>query len=532
VSNSLERHELLLRIAKAANSHLEFNDVLAALAESLRPFYEVRTIAVLIVEGDYYKPYSLYVEGLERVAGESFSEFFSRFADIPSQEVPRCVSMAGSAMEYIRNTGKAYVCPDLVRMQRFPEESRLLRYGIASYVLCPLIVRGRMIGAIHYFDQEPREYAREEVELFCEIAELAATALSNALAYREIDKLREKLQEENLALRENIADISGFEELVGSSAGLKKALAAIEKVAATDSTVLILGETGTGKELIAKAIHRKSRRSSRPMVKVNCAAVPESLIASELFGHERGAFTGAIQRRIGRFEMAHQSTLFLDEIGELPLDTQVTLLRVLQEREFERVGGTQTIHSDVRVIAATNRNLERAIAEGRFREDLFYRLNVFPIEAPPLRERRDDIPLLVEYFAARCGERMGKRILKIDRATMNLLVAYHWPGNVRELQNVIERAVILAEGGLLRVDSSALHISGRPVSAPDTDVLHQRERETIEAALAESRGRVAGPKGAAAQLGIPASTLESKIRALKIDKFKYRSQALAAGGQA
>jgi len=315
--------------------------------------------------------------------------------------------------------------------------------------------------------------------------------------------------------------IPGFEELVGASAGLKRVLAAIEKVAATDSTVLILGETGTGKELVANAIHRRSHRAARPMVKLNCAAIPESLVASELFGHERGAFTGAVERRIGRFEMAHQSSLFLDEVGELPLDTQVALLRVLQEREFERVGGTRSIRSDARLIAATNQDLRQAAQDRRFRTDLFYRLNVFPITVPPLRERREDIPMLVEYLVARCGERIGKKIERIDQGALSLLVEYNWPGNIRELQNVIERGAILAENGTWRVEPSALGI--RSESFPETNVLEQHERELIESALAETKGRIAGRNGAAARLRLPASTLASKIRALQIDKYQYRS---------
>jgi formate hydrogenlyase transcriptional activator len=379
-----------------------------------------------------------------------------------------------------------------------------------------------MLGAIRFIHDHPREYTPDDISLFSEIAEVSAMAAANALAYQEIEMLRQKFQRENLVLKESILESTGFEELVGSSAGLKQVLAEIEKVAATDSTVLILGETGTGKELIAKAIHRKSRRADSPMVTLNCAAIPESLIASELFGHERGAFTGAMQRRIGRFEMANRSTLFLDEVGELPLEMQATLLRVLQEQEFERVGGSQTIRTDARLIAATNRDLSQAAADSRFRSDLYYRLSVFPIHVPALRERRDDIPMLVEYFTARCCERMfNKKIEHIDRETMRALVDYDWPGNIRELQNVIERGVILAENGILRVDPSILGIRGASESLSQSDVLHQRERELIESALAETKGRVAGPKGAAARLRLSASTLESKIRALGIDKHKY-----------
>jgi formate hydrogenlyase transcriptional activator len=520
-SGSIERYQLLLDLAKAANSHLDFSDVLAAVGSHLSPIHEVRFVAVLIVEGDEYLPYSLYVSNQARVAGETFGEVLARFADVPAKDVPDRIPMTDTVMEHVRRTGRAYVSEDLANTLRFAEEPRLLSYGIRSYVLCPLLVRDRMIGAIHFIREAPHDYSPDEISLFSEIAELAAIALSNALAYSEIDTLRYQLQAENVVLRDNIAEIAGFEELIGSSAGLKRVLASIEKVAATDSTVLILGETGTGKELIARAIHQRSRRARRPLVKVNCAAIPVSLVASELFGHERGAFTGATDRRIGRFEMANQSTLFLDEVGELPLETQVALLRVLQEREFERVGGSQTIHSDVRLIAATNRDLHQAIEAGSFRTDLYYRLNVFPIEVPPLRERREDIPMLVEYFAARCGERIGKRIERIHKETMSFLVEYDWPGNIRELQNVIERGVILTENGTMRLERSVFGIRNEAV--PETNILDRQERDLIQSALVETKGRIAGRNGAAARLGLPPSTLESKIRALKIDKHRYRS---------
>jgi transcriptional regulator with GAF, ATPase, and Fis domain len=299
----------------------------------------------------------------------------------------------------------------------------------------------------------------------------------------------------------------------------------LSKVAPTDSTVLITGETGTGKELVAWAIHKRSPRASRAFVSVNCAAIPASLIASELFGHEKGAFTGAVQRRQGRFELADGGAIFLDEVGELPAETQIMLLRVLQERELERVGGSGPIRVNVRVIAATNRDLQAAIADGTFREDLFYRLNVFPLDVPPLRERRTDIPLLVEYFIHRYAKRMGKRIRSLSKDTATVLQAYDWPGNIRELQNVIERAVIVADSDTLSIDKRWL--SGRhprlPVlaSAP-TGTLATHEKDAIEAALTESKGRVAGPFGAAARLGVPSSTLESKIKALKIDKRRFK----------
>jgi len=338
-------------------------------------------------------------------------------------------------------------------------------------------------------------------------------------------RAEERLHQENVALREEIDKASMFEEIVGTSPALKSVLSRISKVAPSDSTVLITGETGTGKELVARAIHRRSGRASRAFVSVNCAAIPRDLIASELFGHEKGAFTGALQRRIGRFELAEGGTIFLDEVGDLPAETQVALLRVLQEREFERVGGNQLIRANVRVIAATNRDLEIAIGSGSFRRDLFYRLSVFPLESPALRERREDIPMLVEYFIDRYARNAGKRIRNVEKSTMELLLAYSWPGNIRELQNVIERSVILCDGDTISVDPSWLSLEStatQPKSQPFGKKSAAQEKETIETALAKTGGRVSGPAGAAAALSIPASTLESKIRSLGIDKFRFK----------
>jgi formate hydrogenlyase transcriptional activator len=340
-------------------------------------------------------------------------------------------------------------------------------------------------------------------------------------------RAEEKLQNENVVLREEISRAGMSEEIVGASAALQAALTAVSKVAAMDSTVLITGETGTGKEMIARAIHKKSPRSSRAFVSVNCAAIPQNLIASELFGHEKGAFTGATQRRLGRFELAEGGTIFLDEVGDLPAETQVALLRVLQEREFERVGGTRSLRTDVRVIAATNRDLEAAIAAGAFRSDLYYRLNVFPIEVPPLRKRREDIPLLVQYFIARYSRKAGKNIRRVDKRSLELLQSYPWPGNVRELQNVIERSVIVCETETFSVDESWLSrqapTTDRTSDLCFTETLVAQEKEMIEAALHECGGRVYGPKGAAAKLGMPRTTLESKIRSLKIDKNRFKA---------
>jgi formate hydrogenlyase transcriptional activator len=337
-------------------------------------------------------------------------------------------------------------------------------------------------------------------------------------------RAEDRTRNENVALREDIVRSSMFEEIVGSSEPLRQVLVQVSKVAPTDSTVLVLGETGTGKELIARAIHNRSKRASRAFIRVNCGAISPSLIASELFGHEKGAFTGAVQRRLGRFESADGGTIFLDEVGELPAETQVALLRVLQEREFERVGGSQTVSVDVRVIAATNGDLNSTVAEGRFRQDLFYRLNVFPIRLPALRERISDISLLVGYLIDRYAQKAGKKIRNIDKRTMELFHAYDWPGNIRELQNVVERAVILSEEETFFVDEAWL-TRVTPKSAPSFPLvanLVEHEKEILEVALRESAGVVGGPTGAAAKLGIPRQTLESKIRKLGINRHQFR----------
>jgi transcriptional regulator with GAF, ATPase, and Fis domain len=357
----------------------------------------------------------------------------------------------------------------------------------------------------------------------------ASTESRQALekAYAEIHGLKEQLQKENIVLRDEIDQTSMFEEIVGASPPLRTVLSHVAKVAPTDSTVLITGETGTGKERIARAIHERSRRASRVFVSVNCGAIPSTLFASELFGHEKGAFTGSVRRKLGRFELADGGTLFLDEVGELPPETQSALLRVLQERQIERVGGGGPIPVDVRVIAATNRDLKAGISAGAFRADLYYRLNVFPIAMPSLRARAQDIPLLVEYFVDRYAKKAGKRIRGVSKATLSLLQQYPWPGNVRELQNVIERGVILSEGDMLSVDETWLagtsdfsDEAGRENTL--VGQLTEHERQMIEAALAETHGVVSGPSGAAAKLKIAASTLESRIRALGIDKRRFK----------
>ena len=523
-----EKYRLLLQVSEAANAQRDLAGVLEAVARALKPFIPVDAIAAITIDGGVARTHALHVEGVERRPGEPVEETMARALDIPREEILAVQSgfpLKGTGTEYVGRTRRAYVSQDLAEDRLFAEDERLLSYGVHSYVRTPLFVRDRQIGSIAFARIEQKRFTPEEAELLEEVSRPIATAVSNSLAFAEIARLKDRLQEENLVLKEEIDQESMFEEIVGSSREIRGVLSRVEKVARTDSTVLLCGETGTGKELIARAIHRLSPRSAHALIKVNLAALPEGLVASELFGHEKGAFTGALQRRIGRFELAAGGTLFLDEVSELPGEMQVALLRVLQEGEFERVGGSRTLHTDARVIAATNRDLAAAVREGKFREDLYYRLNVFPIELPPLRERRSDIPVLVEYFVARHAARLGKRIRRVEKKTMDLFLAYPWPGNVRELQNVIERAAILTDGDTLRLEENGLgrQQTGTPAPASLPTNLQGEEKRMIEAALAQTRGRVSGPAGAAARLRIPSTTLESKIRKLRIDKHRFRS---------
>jgi formate hydrogenlyase transcriptional activator len=530
-----QKYRTLLEVSEAANAQLDFVGVLESVSRVLAPIVPVDVLGVATVKGDMVRAHAIHVVGHARRSGESYVDAAARGFNVAPDEVPTYFPLEGSVVDLVGRTGRAYVCQDLETEKRFPEEERLVAIGVRVYVRAPLFVRERLIGAIIFSRTSPRRFSDEEVAILEDVARPIAMAVSNSLAYEEISRLKDQLQAENLVLREEIDQQSMFEEIVGSSPVLQAILARVERVARTDSTVLITGETGTGKELIARAIHRGSSRAARALIKVNCAALPEALIASELFGHEKGAFTGALARRVGRFELASGGSIFLDEIGELSTEMQIALLRVLQEGEFERVGAAQTIHTDARVIAATNRDLAAGVASGRFRQDLFYRLNVFPIAMPSLRERRDDIPMLVEYFASRYSARLGKKLEAIDRATMDRLVAYPWPGNVRELQNVIERAAILADDGVLRVEEQDLHVSPKRSEGTPGDTVERREAETlaphglrqhekqlIESVLAECRGRVSGARGAAAKLGVPATTLESKIKRFGIDKHRFR----------
>ena len=433
---------------------------------------------------------------------------------------------------------------DLEKEQEYPNDRRHLADSIYSYCVVPLIIRGKSIGTLNLGSRTKNQYSEADLEFLQEVANQVAPAVENMQSYQEIAALKAKLEKENVYLREEIRTEHNFEEIVGNSPALLAALRKVEQVAPTDSTVLICGETGTGKELIARAIHNRSARKDRPLVKVNCSAISAGLVESELFGHVKGAFTGALDRRSGRFELADGGTIFLDEVGELPLETQVKLLRVLQEREFEPVGSSQPVRVNVRVIAATNRNLEEAIKTGRFRDDLFYRLNVFPVEVPPLRERRSDISKLATFFAFQCSKKLGKNIEGISQDTMDRISGYSWPGNVRELQNVIERAVILCQEPILELNPDLAPIPTHEVmprapkrlseaepaayssSAPPTlSTLREVERGHILAVLKQTGGVIEGPKGAARILNVNPNTLRHRISKLGIKRSPaaYRS---------
>jgi transcriptional regulator with GAF, ATPase, and Fis domain len=411
---------------------------------------------------------------------------------------------------------------------RFSGSTRLLSdRSLQSGCAVPMTTAHRRLGAMFLGSEGPCPYSDEEVRFLSLVADRVALAIDAVLSRepRDDQGRSEDLYKENLALREEVVSASMFEEIIGSSEALNRVLAHVTKVAPTDATVLITGESGTGKELIARAIHNRSNRSRRPFVRVNCAAIPPSLIASELFGYEKGAFTGATQRHLGRFELANRGTIFLDEIGDIPAETQIALLRVLQEREFERVGGTHAIPIDVRVLAATNSDLDAAVDARTFRLDLFYRLSVFPIQMPSLRERPEDILLLAKYFIERYASKAGKKIRHIERRTLQWLREYDWPGNIRELQNVMERAVILCDSGTLSIDETWLQPEARKTKAPiaPAAALANRERGMITSALEESQGRISGPSGAAEKLGMPRTTLESKIKSLRINKHRFKS---------
>jgi formate hydrogenlyase transcriptional activator len=520
------KYRALLDISEAANRHLELSRVLDSVAGALQALVPIDGVGIMTREGEVFRTVAAYHREVSRGDHETELAYAQRVthrhADASRPDGPE----ARAVVAHLARTRETLVVDRHSDEHGFAANGTLERLGIACLALTPLTRGDEFIGGIAFARLSATSFTPEEVGILEDISRPVASALANALAFQEIASLRARLEDENLALKEEIDSTSAVGGIIGAAAALRAVLERVSRVAATDSTVLITGETGTGKELVARAIHGASPRAGRALIKVNCAALPEGLVASELFGHEKGAFTGALHLRRGRFELAAGGTVFLDEVGELPAAVQVALLRVLQEGEFERVGGSETLHTDARVIAASNRNLEEAVREGRFRSDLFFRLDVFPIRLPSLRERREDVPLLVEYYLRHYARRVGKRIATVAPEAMEILGRYAWPGNVRELQNVVERAVILARGDVLEArDFELPSLQGEGGGGGLLGAAGDQERRRIEAALASSRGRVSGPYGAAKALGVPPSTLESRIQRLGIDKLAFRHQA-------
>jgi len=503
LSRAEERWRVLLEVNNAVVTCLDRDSLFEAIAGALRrvmPFDR----AALVLEDP--------IEGVFRVLG---------LADpVPS---PTTIPLAtawprsGSRCGWVTETGRPLLTVDLREGPEFLEHVWLLKDGILSALSVPLTAKGKVIGTLNVGSREVGRYGERDAELLLAIADQVVLAIQNMLAYEEITSLKSRLEGENLYLQEESQAEAAFADVVGESPAIRKVLASVRMVAGTDSTVLVTGETGTGKELVVRAIHGLSTRKNKILVKVNCAALPSGVIESELFGHEKGAFTGALARRIGRFELANGGTLFLDEVGDLPLELQAKLLRVLQEGEFERLGGTQTLKVNVRMIAATNRDLGSAVEEGRFRADLFYRLNVFPIAIPPLRERMEDVPRLTRHFVMNYASRMGKAIETIGESALSKLMGYSWPGNVRELQNVLERAVILARTNRLELDDS-LAAPGAGPQTTGTRTLEEIERDHIVAVLKSVGWRVSGERGAGRLLGLKRTTLEARMIKLGITR--------------
>jgi formate hydrogenlyase transcriptional activator len=498
------RLKLLLELTNSVVSSLEFREVMRAISASVRRIMQCHGVSVMLPDEA-----AKNLRGFVIDAPDSFA-----LKNYDTKLFPIEGSLSGKAFRTGRPVvGKAANLPP----EFFENTEQLAGFirEIKSVCFVPLISRNRALGVMALGKCQENGFGRGDVGFLMQVANQVAIAVENALAYGEIAALKDKLAQEKLYLEDEIRDESYFEGIVGRSSALRHALKLVETVAPSDSTVLLLGETGTGKELIARAIHDHSRRKERTLVRLNCAAIPAGLLESELFGHEKGAFTGAISQKIGRLELADQGTLFLDEVGDIPLEVQPKLLRALQEREFERLGSTRTKKVDVRLVAATNRDLERMIEDREFRSDLFYRLNVFPIRIPPLRERPEDIPLLVRSFTQKYGRRMGKDIQTIPAPAMRKLTAWHWPGNIRELENVIERSVILTHGTALQIPLDELTHSKRAIPLDGTSAAG--EREEILRILKATNGRVAGTGGAAERLGIPRTTLISRMKKLGID---------------
>jgi formate hydrogenlyase transcriptional activator len=503
--SSEERQRVLLEVNNAIVTCLDRESLFAATTTALKSVVPFDRAALHI-----YDP----VKEVLRVFGVTGPGPLAPIFPIGT-ELPR---LQESRNGWVLDHGVPLITHDMRDPPPFLEHAALIQGGLRSAVSVPMSVKGKIIGTLHVGSRVCGAYGSDEASLLLGIGEQVALAIENLLAYEEIAALKSRLEEENVYLQEEVRTEAEFGDIVGESPAVLGVLASVRKVAKTDSTVLVTGETGTGKELIVRAIHDLSRRKDRLLVKVNCAALPAGVIESELFGHERGAFTGALTRKVGRFELANRGTLFLDEVGDLPLELQAKLLRVLQDGEFERVGGTQTLKVDVRVIAATNRDLGRAVAEERFRADLFYRLNVFPIVLPPLRKRLQDVPRLARHFAMLYASKMGKKVGPLNADALDRLTGYAWPGNVRELQNVIERAVIVSPDGRFELGDFAAAPDGGSAKAQQARSLEDIERQHIISVLDETGWRVSGERGAAKILGLKRTTLEARMRKLEISR--------------
>jgi formate hydrogenlyase transcriptional activator len=497
-----ERLKLLLELTNALVSNLEPDDLLRAISESIRQCMHSDLVSVWLPDADQLHLRSVTMDFPE---GRGFAR------ENLLQDVD------GSGVGKAFRTGRPVVSTKAAEMNE-PEHLLAVQEGLASGCCLPLVIHNRTLGVLGLGWRTENASSSEDVEFLMRAAGQVAIAIENSLSYREIEELKDKLAQEKLYLEEEIRSESDYEGIVGQSPALRQVLQMVETVATSDSTVLLLGETGTGKELIARAIHDRSRRKERTMIKLNCAAIPAGLLESELFGHERGAFTGAIAQKMGRLELADQGTLFLDEVGDIPLEVQPKLMRALQEREFERVGGTRTKKVDVRLVAATNRDLEKMVEEKLFRSDLYYRLNVIPIRIPPLRERPEDIPLLVRYFAQKYARRMQKTIENIPAASLRKLARWHWPGNVRELENLVERAVVLSRGETLEI--SVPELADGAMQGASARAGRTEEQEKIVRVLKETNGRVGGPGGAAARMGLKRTTLITRMKKMGIDPRK------------
>ena len=497
-----ERYQALLEVAQAISAQRDLDQLFHDLAHRLP-----RVVRVNFVDLSLYDP----IKKLMRL--------HTIQANVPADLVGgHEVAIEDCPAGLVWQEQQSLLVPKLTEERRWSTVIGQMREdGTESFCFVPLTTARGRLGAMGFLSLQREAYSDSDVEFLQQVAKQVAVAVENALAFQQIAELKDKLAKEKLYLEEELRFEHGFDDIIGDSAALRNVLKEVEVVAPTDSTVLIQGETGTGKELIARAIHRLSSRRERTFVKLNCAAIPTGLLESELFGHERGAFTGAISQKAGRFELADKGTIFLDEVGEIPLELQSKLLRVLQEQEFERLGSTKTIQVSVRLIAATNRDLKRLVEVNQFRSDLYYRLNVFPVTAPPLRERREDIPILVRYFTQHYAVRMKKNIQAVPAKTLDVLSRYAWPGNIRELENLVERSVILTQGTDLQVPMSELQANDRPAST-SISTLEEAEREQILRALHETRWVIGGPSGAAARLGIKRTTLQSKMQKLGISR--------------